>query len=307
MLTILSTGDRESDLFHWSTLASKQPKVKDIASIDCSSPEGMNKLLRKVETISLLEEEAPVIAHYPELTEELATLLSSYSQDVYILSPTGKLPKLTTGTKVVTDKISDNQLKALLSETLRELNITVTRDDQVRMYLPLTIEDFMGKEKLSPLRCLTFARQLKTIQGSSPEEAQKLLASLIGLSEGKASQWEILSNLFATQKKKQKEYFGALSLSMSPYEIMSMAKSTLLLVLVILAGKQEHLDSASIAGKIGKHPFYVGSLLRTVQEKGITYEKVQKMLVRFFNLESALKSGKFDDEQFGFEVLLATM
>lgn len=307
MLTIIATGDRESDLFHWSSILEKKVLLRDIGSIDCSTPEGVSKLVRKVETISLLSEEVPIVAHYPELNEEILKLLSSYSQDVYVLTPAGKVAKTGGKEKLFTEKIGDTQLKALITETMRELQLNVTREDLTRIYAPLTIEDFMGKEKLSPLRCLTFVRQLKTIGGASVDDAQKLLAALIGIAEGKASQWEILSNLFSSQKKKQKDYFSSLTQSMSPYEIMAMAKSTLLLVMIILTGQQEHLDSASIAGKIGKHPFYVGSLLKTVNEKAITYDKAQRMLVRFLNLESALKSGKFDDEQFGFEVLLATM
>lgn len=306
MLTVIATGDRESDLYHWTKIVEKNPLLKKIPSIDCSTEIGLQTLQQKVETVSLFSDDSPVIANYAELKEEIFTLLIEYSQDVYILTPTGKVPKSSKIT-LITEKVTDATLKARIADTLRTIGITPTREELARLYFPLSIEDFMGKEKLSPLRCLTFIRQLRTIEGATPDEAKKLFASLIGVSEGKASQWEILANLFSSQKKKQKEYFSMLTESMSPYEIMALAKSTLLLVMIILIGQHEHLDSASIAGKIGKHPFYVSSLLRTVQDKNITYEKAQKMLTRLFNLETALKSGKFDDEQFGFEVLIATI
>lgn len=307
MLTIFSTGDRESDLYHWSKFLQKHPELKDIPRIDCSIPAGVNKLVRKVETISLLTEEMPIIANFIELNEETVALLSSYSQNVYILTPAGKLPKLDSTVNIVTEKIGDTQLKSLITDTLRTLNVSVSREDLIRMYIPLSTEDFMGKEKLSPLRCLTFVRQLMTIEASTPEDSAKLLTALIGIAEGKASQWEILSNLFSTHKKRQKEYFSNLAQSMSPFEIIARAKTSILLIMVILIGKEEALDSTSISVKIGKSLGYVSSLLRSVQEKSITYDKAHKMLVRLFNLESALKSGKFDDEHFGFEVLLATM
>ncbi len=307
MVTIIATGDRESDLFHWSAIIKQKPDIRSFPSIDASTKEGAAAFLQKLDTISLLAETTPLIVHSLEITEAMLPNILSYGYDIFIISPQGKLPKLPKEIRVVDEKIGDSYLKSAISDSLRKLSINLDRDQAVRLYIPLTIEDFMGKERLSPLRCMTLLRQIETISGSSPEEANKAFAALLGLQEGKASQWELLGQLFSTSKKKQKEYFAALTEIMSPYEIMSMGKSTLLLVMIILQGRKEGLDAASIAKKIGKHPFYVGSLLKTIDSQRISYERAEKVLARFMNLESALKSGKFEDEQFGFEVLLATL
>lgn len=307
MITIIATGDRESDLYYWAGITKKQPELRNLTSIDCSTEPGKAKFVQKIETISLLAENTPLVAHFIEISESIYSLIASYAQDMYILSPAGKLPKMGKEIKAITDKVTDSTLKMLITDTLRKLGIQCDRDQSVRMYIPLTVEDFMGKEHLSSLRCLTFVRQLETISGEKAEEAQRSFNALIGLQEGKASQWEILEQLFSVQKKTQKNYFVALSEDMSPYEIMSMAKATLLLVMIILVGRHEGIDSASIAKKLGKHPFYVGSLLRTIDAQRITYDRAEKVLTRLMNLESALKSGKFEDEKFGFEVLLATL
>ncbi|MCC7304507.1 hypothetical protein IT418_03815 [bacterium] len=306
MITVIATGDRESDLYYWTGITKKDPELKNIPSIDCTTENGLQRLLQKLETISLLSESTPLVCHYPEISETILALFTSYTENIFIISPTGKLPKLPREITVITEKITDTTLKLLIADTLKKLSIALDRDQTVRLYIPLTIDDYMGKERLSPLRCLTFLRQVETISGSTPEEVQKSFMILLGLQEGKASQWEILAQLFTTNKVRQKDYFVALAETMSPYEIMSMAKSTLLLVMAILKGRQEGIDSASIAKKIGKHPFYVGSLLKTTELQKITYEKAEKILTRLMNLELALKSGRFEDESFGFEVLLAT-
>lgn len=306
MITLISTGDRESDLYHWYAIREKHPELKNLASIDASTPQGAAEFIRKIETISFFGSADIIIAHTVELTPQHIPLLNGYAGKIYLITTVGKVPK---GLEVKNsfEKCTDQTLKNLIASKLRELSISPTKEDIAKLYYTLSIEECSGKERLSPLRCHTLVRQLSTIAGSSPEEAKKLFSNLIGLVEGKASQWELLANLFTTQKRKQKEYFQSLSEIMTPYEIMSHAKSTLLLVYAIMIGRSERLDSASIASKLGKHPFYISSLLRTVEEKGITLEKVKKTVGRLLNLEMALKSGKFDDEYFGFEVLLATM
>lgn len=306
MLTLIATGDRESDLYHWYEVREKHPELKSVPSIDSSTPQGAAEFARRVETISFFGNTDIIVAHSVEINPQLAHLMNEYTGTIYIITTVGKVPK-TLQAKSAFDKCTDQMLKNLISTKLRTLSLSPTKEDMAKLYFTLSIEDYSGKERLSPLRCRTLARQLMTIEGSSPEDAKKLFTNLIGLVEGKASQWELLANLFTTQKRKQKEYFQSLSELMTPYEIMSLAKSTLLLVYAIMLGRKDHLDSASIATKLGKHPFYISSLLRTVEEKGITIDKVKKIISRFLNLEMALKSGKFDDEYFGFEVLLATM
>ena len=307
MVTIINTGDRESDLYHHDLLRKVNTTLAHASSIDGSTTEGQHQFLMKLETISLLSEPIPLVVHAIELTDQTAQLLKSYAQDVVIVSPAGKLPKLDQAFKQITAKVADATLKSLLDEKLRKLHIQVSRDTLIRIYMALTIEDVMGKERLSPLKYLTFERQLESISSDSPDETSKLLESVLGIAEGKASQWEMLTHLFSSQKKTQKQYFAALAETMSPYEIMSMAKSTILLVMAIILGQKEHLDQASIATKLGKHPFYIGSLARSIQNSNITYDRALKVVTRLLNLESMLKSGKFDDEYFGFEVLLATL
>jgi len=306
MLTIISTGDRESDLYRWQLLKKNALSFEKLISIDGSTEIGMRQLTQRVETISLLSEITPIVAHHVKLTEDLVKLLVHYEQDVYLLTPEGKLPTLTSTLKIISEKLTDSRLKSVISRTFEELSLQPTREELIRIYLLLTSEDYVGKERISPSRTLTFVRQVRTLAGTTPDEGKKLLTALLGNIEGKSSQWELLDHLFTPNKRKQKEYFSSLTEIMSPYEIMSLAKSTLLLVLAIIIGQQQNLDSTSIATKIGKHPFYVSFLLRTVSSNRITYEKAYKLSTRLFNLESALKSGRFDDEGFGFDILLAT-
>ena len=306
MLTIISTGDRESDLYRWHSLKEKVRSIEEIISIDGSTEVGLHQLTQRLETISLLTEIAPIVAHHVKLTTELVKLLVNYEQDVFLLTPEGKLPTLNSPHRIINEKLTDSQLKSVISHSFEQLSFVPAREDLIRIYSLLTSEDFMGKERISPNRTLTFIRQVRTLEGTTADEGKKLLTALLGSIEGKFSQWEILDHLFTPSKRKQKEYFAALTEIMSTYEIMSLAKSTLLLVLAIIVGQEQHLDATSIATKIGKHPFYVSSLLRTITSNRIAYEKAFKLCTRLFNLESALKSGRFDDEGFGFDVLLAT-
>lgn len=306
MVTLISTGDRESDLYRWQTCKESTPTIQRIASIDCSTDKGTQQLVQRLESISLLANNEPVVAHFPTLTPKLLQLLQTCDDIVFLISPVGKLPASTAKIRVITEKVTDSQMKSSISQAFATLPISPLREDLIKIYLLLTSEDSIGKERISPLRTQTFVRQLRTLEETSTDEAKKLLEAMLNSTAGKSSQWELLDNLFSASRLKQKKYFSALTEIMSPYEIMSQAKATLLLVLIILTGQQQHLDSTSIATKIGKHPFYVGSIARTIANKNITYEKAYKLATRFFNLESALKSGKFDDEGFGFEVLLAT-
>jgi len=117
----------------------------------------------------------------------------------------------------------------------------------------------------------------------------------------------MLDYLFDKDKIKQHNYFSALTSTVSPFEIIAQIKSILLLSLALLHGSEEGLDSSSIATKLKKHPFYISSLLRTIKGKRIGKEKLFQLISRFMRLENALKSGKFENEKFGFEILLATL
>jgi DNA polymerase III delta subunit len=306
MLTIISTGDRESDLYWWNELKKKLPKNDKLRSFDCLTEQDTSKLEQRVETIALLEESQTLIVHQPSLTPELAAKLENHTDDVYVITPVGRLPKLASKVKVISEKITDAGIKSAISRELTKLELAPERDLLLRTYLSLTTEDFTGKEHLSPAKALVFLRQLQILADLPQPEKQRLFELLIGTSEGKTSQWEILDHLFSQSKRKQHDYFRHLSESMSTYEIMALAKSTLLLVLAITSGQQAHLDNASIAAKLGKHPFYVSSIARTISAKNISFEKAHRLVQRLFNLETTLKSGRLDDESIGFDFLLAT-
>lgn len=306
MLTIISTGDRESDLYRWYELKKKLPKHSRMRNFDCTNVQELHKLEQQIDTIALLDESHTLVVHQLALTAVLTSKFEAYSEDVYAISPIGKLPELAHSTKVLSEKVTDAILKSAITQELSKFELVPNRDYLLHIYLALTIEDFMGKEHISPTRTLTFLRQMQVLDNTPQPEKQKLFELLIGTTEGKASQWEILDHLFSSSKRRQHEYFMHLGESMSTYEIMALAKSTLLLVLSITSGQQSHLDNASIAAKIGKHPFYVTSIARTISTKGITFEKAYRLVQRLLNLEVALKSGRLDDESIGFGFLLAT-
>ncbi|WKZ23721.1 MAG: hypothetical protein QY312_03075 [Candidatus Dojkabacteria bacterium] len=307
MVTILSTGDRESDLFHWFHVKNKLPKEQQLLILHADTETGKAKLLQELNTVTFFSADKIIVAHSVEVTKDIFSLMLSYSQDIYVVSTVGKLPtKIPTTVSLVKEKIGDATLKSLIDKNLRDLGITSTREELARLYLPLMLEDFGGRERLSPLRCMTLLRQLQAIASEPEQKRPAFFKNILTMQEGKASQWEILANFFSSNKKKQNKYFQSLSETMSSYEIMSFTKSTILLLLVLLQAKREGYDNASMAKKLGKHPFYIDSLLRSAQANSISSERAEKLLLRLFNLETALKSGKFEDEGFGFEVLLAT-
>lgn len=306
MLTIISTGDRESDLYRWHDIKKKLPRNSTLRSFDGTSEREVSKLLQQIDTISLLNEAYSLVAHQLTLSPMLANKLEMHSENVFVITPVGKLPKFASTTKLVDEKVTDSAVKSAITHELTKFGVVTQRDDLLHLYLSLTVEDFTGKERISPLSALLFIRQLQILDNLPQPEKQKLFELLVGTTEGKANQWEILDHLFSLSKKKQHEYFMHLSEFMSVYEIMALAKSTLLLVLAITSGQLSHLDNASIAAKIGKHPFYVTSIARTVAAKNITFEKAYSLVRRLLNLETTLKSGKLDDESIGFDFLLAT-
>jgi len=306
MLTIIATGDRESDLYKWNEIRANLPTGSQYRSFDGTVDVDLQKLRQLIETVTLLAENVTLVIHQIELSEKLVAQLAKHQQDVYIITAAGKLPKPDKLIKLITEKVTDSTLKSAISHELSKLSLVPEHDSLLRLYLSLTIEDFSGKERISPIKTLTFLHQLQILSDMPLVEKQKLFLLLVGTSEGKANHWELLDHLFTTSKKKQHEYFARLNESMSTYEIMSLAKSSLFLVLAITIGQRDHLDNASIAKKIGKHPFYVTSLARTIASKNITFDKAYKLVSRMLNLETTLKSGKLDDEGIGFDFLLAT-
>ncbi|PIY18503.1 hypothetical protein COZ14_00035, partial [Candidatus Dojkabacteria bacterium CG_4_10_14_3_um_filter_Dojkabacteria_WS6_41_9] len=149
MLTIISTGDRESDLYRWHSLKEKVRSIEEIISIDGSTEVGLHQLTQRLETISLLTEIAPIVAHHVKLTTELVKLLVNYEQDVFLLTPEGKLPTLNSPHRIINEKLTDSQLKSVISHSFEQLSFVPAREDLIRIYLLLTSEDFMGKERIA--------------------------------------------------------------------------------------------------------------------------------------------------------------
>jgi hypothetical protein len=139
------------------------------------------------------------------------------------------------------------------------------------------------------------------------EQSATLLKEIVAFTKEPVNQWDLVKKLFSSDKAAQSKYFAQLSQQFNFYEIIGIAKTTLFLIMAILKARQERLDNISIATKLKKSSFYIESLYRTSTDCSITFEKALSLTTRLMNLELSLKSGKFDDEKFGFDILLATL
>lgn len=307
MVTVIKTGDRESDLVQFAALLSPTEK-KHAIQYDCQDQKQLQSALGSLEAISFIPGATIYVLHNLELTKELLEKIVTASETVILVTPTTKL-KLQDNKqiKLISSPVTDQSIKTKIASLLASLHVVLPQTDLLKLYQSITITDDMGKERLSPLLYNTLERRIRALAEDDPVATLKAVQEILSIGITSVNQWDILANLFSANKQKQQAYFSALSEALSPYEIISFCKTTVLTALAILAGKQEHIDNTTIATKLGRHPFYVSSIAKTIMEKELTPAKVLRVCTRLMNLELALKSGKFDDERFGFEVLLATM
>lgn len=299
MVIVIATGDRESDLLTWHE---KRKTIQEpIALYDCSIESELRAFLDTLESISLFSQEKNVlVAHFLDITKPLKQKILSYDGTIILISAKGELPAPSVA------RISDASIKSELNKLLLDYKIVLDRSSQAKLLAHLSSDDEKGKARLSPLLFNTFKRQVIALTQSEQLEANQLVKEIIDLTKEPVNQWDLLKRLFTYDKKSQLHYFQSLLQQMSVFEILAYAKTTLFLVLCILDGKKNNIDTVSIATKIKKNPFYISNIARTISEEGITSDSAFRLLTRFMNLELSLKSGKFEDEQFGFEVLLAT-
>jgi hypothetical protein len=307
MKVIISTGDRASDLFLWAE--KKKTVTEKLVIFDGTNKNDIQKFTTTLESISLFEEVQSIVIHNIELTAELISMIGSYAGDIYIVSLAGKfdMKKLPPTITTVTAKIADSSLKEKLAQLLRKNGITLDRITLMQLTAHISIDDGYGKSAISPAQLEILERRVTALKLEYGDNTSDLVKDLVSMTKEKVSQWDLLKKLFSSDKKSQLRYFAQLTQQMSLFEIIAIAKTSLFLVLTITNAHADHLDNTTIATKLKKNLFYIESLYRTAQEVGATKEKLFGLITRLMNLELAIKSGKFDDEQFGFDILLATI
>ncbi len=307
MITVIKTGDRDTDLILLQA-ETKKLAGKKFLRFDGSNDRELAIALGYLEAISFLPSEQIYIIHNVELTEDLVKRFTSTTETLFLVSPKGKIkPESIKGAKLLSDAVTDQQIKTKVATLLAKYNINLGRDELLKLYQSITVPNEQGKERLSPLLYGILERRMQALATEDPQESEKLLKDLLSATANQVNQWDILTNLFNPHKDRQHAYFTALIEVLSPYEVISFAKTTVFVALAILHGRKDGIDNTSIATKLGKHPFYISSLAKTISERDITIQKLHRAITRLMNLELALKSGKFDDEQFGLDILLATM
>lgn len=307
MKIIISTGDRANDLFVW---AEKKQKINEkLVVLDGTNKQDVQKFSSMLESISLFETVASLVIHNVELTAELLHLVATYAGNVYIVTTTGKFDfkKVPSEITVLNTKINDAALKERVTQLLRKSNITLDRMALLQLFTHISIEDAYGKAAISPTQLEILERRIAALKLEYGDNTTDLVKDLVSMTKEKVSQWDLLKKLFSTDKHSQFRYFSQLTQQMNLFEIIAMAKTSLFLLLVVMNAHAEHLDNTSIASKLKKNLFYIDSLYKSAQEAGATKDKVYSLITRLMNLELAIKSGKFDDEQFGFDILLATI
>jgi hypothetical protein len=228
---------------------------------------------------------------------------------MYVITLVGKfdLKKIPPTITTVTTKIADASLKEKLAQLLRKNGVVLDRIALMQLTAHISLDDGYGKSAISPAQLEILERRITALKLEYGDNTSDLVKDLVSMTKEKVSQWDLLKKLFSSDKSSQQRYFAQLTQQMSLFEIIAIAKTSLFLVLTIINAHAEHLDNTTIATKLKKNLFYIESLYRTAQEVGATKEKLFALITRLMNLELAIKSGKFDDEQFGFDILLATI
>jgi hypothetical protein len=306
MKVIIATGDRNSDLYYWQRQKEKNPAVRIFDALNDREFASFQSLLTG---ISLFQEHPALALHNATLSDALLASIESYEGDIFIVTLQEKydLNKLPKSISTQQTKVSETVLKERISGALHSAGLTLDRISLAKLYDHVSVDDVFGKKQLVPSLVEIFIRRLEALRAAYGQDTEPLLKELVTMTKETVSQWDLVKKLFSSDKQSQYRYFSKLLQQSNLFEILGIAKTTLFLLLTILKEKENHLDTTSIASKTKKNVYYIESLARTAQENNVTAAKVLSLITRLMNLELAVKSGKFDDEQFAFEVLLATI
>lgn len=303
MLIFVSTGERESDLVITRGILEKEKAFNKTISFDCELENELNAFLTETNSIPLFAKSQSFVVHNLKYEKSLDILLSKSELDIIFVSPSGKWKHLKEAAKLINEPLDEKILKSQISKALKEHSIELDRYTTERIFSMLSTKGYTGKSRLSPLQTEIFIRRINSLEGA---DNKKLVEELLDSYGEEVNQWKMLDYLFTTNKLSQIKYFVELSKNINAFELISTLKSSLFLVLAILTGLDSGISAPTIASKLKKHPFYISNIVTTIKDNSITVTRAKNVLTRLMNLELALKSGKFEDEQFGFEVLLAT-
>lgn len=308
MLVIINTKDRESDLILWREYKSKNLSGIPVSVYDCSEESEYQSFTESISNISLFSSTTTdiVIAHNLKYSKDIATAIKNSTNDIILVSPSGRWSAYKAESKKITTPISENKIKNDISEAITKIGFSKNHLSMPDIYNSVTVKNYSGKNVLSPILADTLLRRISAIDSEDPEKDKKL-EYILSHSAKHINQWKVIDFLFSSHKKEQYTYFSELTKTVSPFELIAQIKSTLFLLRIIKDSLDSGLTSQSIASKLKKHPFYISSLVQTLQKSKMSNKKLEYLVSRFLRLEFALKSGKFEDEYFGFEVLLATI
>jgi len=91
MISIFSTGDRESDIVLWHRFKKDNPKkTRKMSSFNCSEDNDLNSLLGTLETVSFFANDNTIVCHNVPYSKKLVNLLATASQDIYIITMSGR-------------------------------------------------------------------------------------------------------------------------------------------------------------------------------------------------------------------------
>jgi hypothetical protein len=302
MIYLIKTTDSDSDLFVLRTQVLPVFDNKKKHIYYCEKSGVFEQFLADSQVVSMFNEPKYYILYNLKLNKDEKKELQKIDEDIVLVNPSTKVWKeLGSKLKVFDTKLTVHDIKRYVDKSLTDAGVKLDSVSQQKLLEKIATVDEIGALYYSPLIAETVAKQAILLATKGKTELEKFLYS----SEKIVDHWQILSYLFAPLKERI-DYFKHLESIMDIYEMLNSIKTTLLLATVVLEGDQQHIDSQSLARQIGKHPFYISNIQKTLKQKGITQQKTLHLLQRMLNLETKIKTGELDDPNLGFDILLAT-
>lgn len=305
MLYVIKTQSPDSDLFflRYRVLPELKGKYTVRRNYYCDIDTSFEQFLNNTGTLSLFATDKTLHVLYDLKTnkKEIDVLSKLTDELIILMNPSKKTFTKSSSVQIIDTPFTLNDIKKLIQQQLSKESIpkNISIDDIVKK---IAFADDMGNINYSPLQAEILIKQLQLLAEKSPDS----IASFIKSDKEFADHWQMISQLFA-EKNARNSYFENLMEMFDIYEIVNSLKNSIILIGVISNALEQHTDATSIAKTLGKHPFYVQNLVRTIHQHHISPTKAANLLSRFLNLELKLKSGELDDAELGFQILIATL
>lgn len=305
MICVIKTGDADSNAYILKNEVIKlyEGKYTHKKIYYCDEPNQFESFLNATQSMSLFATESNLyILHDLKVTANEKKLLSKIeTENIILVDPSTKVFPKSANIKIFDTPLKSYELKRIIADRITKLQLqSIVSADAVLQSIGMY--DVMGNVTYSPIQAEIVLKQIETLAKRNQTD---LIKDFIAKKEF-IDHWQITNMLFADKKTRTK-YFDELMQISEIYEVLGTIKTNLLLMGVIATALLDHMDDASIAKTLGKHPFFVGNLITSIKRYSLSPSKLSQLLSRFINLEMKLKTGSLDDPELGFSIVIATI